>query len=93
MKIPKYAIENHQFTLVMISLLVLAGTASLLNMPRSEDPPVAPAGSSVVVVYPGANPSDVEQLIVDPIEEALNTLEDIRYLTSNSMDNIGIIEI
>ena len=93
MKIPKMAIENHQFTLVMMCLLVLAGIVSLITMPRSEDPPVSPAGSSVIVVYPGANPSDIEQLIVDPIESALHSLDDIRYLTSNSADNIGIIAI
>ncbi|MBN1781189.1 efflux RND transporter permease subunit [bacterium] len=93
MKLPKIAIENHQFTLVMICLLVLAGIGSVLTMPRSEDPPVSPAGSSTIVVYPGASPADIEQLIVDPIEDALNALEDIKVLTSSSMDNIGIVEI
>jgi multidrug efflux pump subunit AcrB len=93
MKIPKMAIENHQFTLVMICLLVLAGIVSLFTMPRSEDPPVSPAGSSVIAVYPGANPADIEQLIVEPIESALNALDDIRYLTSTSADHIGIVAI
>jgi len=65
MRLPKIAIENHQFTIIMILLLLLSGTVSLITMPRSEDPQVAKSGASVVVIYPGANPTDMEQLIVD----------------------------
>ena len=54
MRLPKIAIENHQFTIVFILLLVIAGIASFFTMPRSEDPAVSPAGSSIVVVFPGA---------------------------------------
>ena len=93
MKLPKFAIENHQFTIVMVCLLVLSGLVSVITMPRSEDPQVTPSGSSVIVVYPGASPSDIEQLIVDPIEESLNTLEDIKELSSESSDNIASIGI
>ena len=93
MKLPKYAIENHQFTLVMVVLLVLSGVVSLITMPRSEDPPVSPAASSVIVIYPGASPADIEQLIVEPIEEVLNELENIKIITSQSADNIADIQI
>lgn len=93
MKLPKYAIENHQFTIVLIVLLVLNGIVSLINMPKSEDPPVEPSGSSVVVVYPGASPLDIEQLVVEPIESALNELDDIRYINSEAQDGVGNISI
>ena len=93
MKLPRFAIENHQFTLVMVVLLILAGVVSLITMPRSEDPQVSPAGSTVIVLYPGASPSDIEQLIADPIEEVLNSLEDIKTIASHSTDNIGLVEI
>ena len=63
MKLPKIAIENHQFTIIIIVLLVLLGVASLITMPRTEDPQISPAGSSVIAVYPGANPMDMEELL------------------------------
>ncbi|RQW04638.1 efflux RND transporter permease subunit, partial [candidate division KSB1 bacterium] len=91
MKLPKLAIENHQFFNVIIVLLILYGVSSFITMPRSEDPQVSPPGSSIFVVYPGANPEDVEQLIVDPIEKVINELDDIYKLTSTSEDGLASI--
>jgi multidrug efflux pump subunit AcrB len=91
MKLPKLAIENHQFTSVVITLLLLFGIASFISMPRSEDPRVSPPGSSIFVVYPGANPKDIEELVVDPIEKVINELDDIYKLTSLSEDGLGSI--
>ena len=56
MRLPKLAIENHQFTIMLVILLILFGLVSFLTMPRSEDPQVSPAASSVFVIYPGASP-------------------------------------
>jgi len=78
MRLPKFAIDNHQFTLIFILLLALMGVVSYLTMPRTEDPQVAKPGASVIVLYPGATPSDLEQLIIDPIEETLNELYDFQ---------------
>ncbi len=93
MKLPKFAIENHQFATILILLLTLMGLVAFLTMPRSEDPAVSPAGSSIIVVYPGATPADVEELIVDPIEEVLNELEDIKEIKANAGDGLGTINI
>ncbi len=93
MKLPKIAIENHQFTIIIIILLIMFGLVSLITMPRTEDPQISPAGSSVIAVYPGANPMDMEELVVDPIEEVLNELEDIKRLRGTASDNLANIEI
>ncbi len=93
MRLPKFAIDNHQFTMVLICLLVLNGVASLIRMPKSEDPPVSVAGSSVIVIYPGGSPADMEELIVTPIEEVLNELEDIRYISSEAEDGLANVSI
>lgn len=93
MKLPKYAIENHQFTMIFMCLLVVFGIAALIQMPKSEDPTVSAVGSSVIVVYPGGAPNDIEELIVDPIESALNELDDIKTLTSVIENGIGKVDI
>jgi multidrug efflux pump subunit AcrB len=93
MNLPKLAIENHQFTTVLIILLVLFGLVSFVTMPRSEDPQVSPPGSTVVVIYPGANPADMEELIIDQIEEVINELEDIKKITSSAQDGLAVIGV
>ena len=93
MRLPKLAIENHQFTIVLILLMVIFGIASFFTMPRSEDPQVTPAGSTVVVIYPGATPADMEELVIDPIEEVINELEDIKKLTSAGEDGLALVQV
>ena len=93
MRLPKLAIENHQFTIVVILLLILSGIVSFITMPRSEDPQVSPPGTSVVVLYPGANPKDMEQLVTDPIEEVINELDDIKRIESYMEDGLAVISV
>ena len=93
MKLPKLAIENHQFTMVVTVLLVLFGLVSSINMPKSEDPQISGVGTTVFVVLPGSSPADVERLIVDPIEEALNELEDIKVIESQAENSLAIVAI
>ena len=93
MKLPKLAIENHQFTLVMVLLLTLLGVVSFFTMPRSEDPKVQFPGGNVIVVYPGTNPADLEQLVVDPVEEAVNELEDLKKVETTIEDGLAVINI
>jgi multidrug efflux pump subunit AcrB len=62
-------------------------------MPKSEDPAVAKPGASIFVVYPGASPADLEQLIVDPVEDVLNELEDIKKIDSKCFAGLATISI
>ncbi len=93
MKLPKIAIDNFQFTLTLVVLLVLAGLVSFMTMPRTEDPPVSKPGSSIIVLYPGATPADMEQLVITPLEEAVNELEDIKKIESNCEDGLAVIRV
>ncbi len=91
MRLPKFAVENHHFTIIAVILLVVFGFSSFLTMPRSEDPQVMARGTSVTVIFPGADPIDMEQLIVDPIEKAINELDDIKVIESSIEDGLAII--
>lgn len=93
MKIVRFAIENRQFALIMGLLLAIFGLISFMTMPRSEDPAVSPAGSSIIVIYPGAGPEDLETMVVSPLEEALNELEDIHKFRTNIQDGLAIINV
>ena len=93
MSIWKFSVERWQFTLVLFGLLVAVGVNSLREIPRSEDPEFRPPIPTVVVVYPGADPADIERLVVDPIEDAINELDDIKRIDSRSMDGVGVVQI
>ena len=80
MKLPKLAIENAQFTLTIALLLILVGIVSYLTMPRSEDPQFDLPVSIIEVVYPGASPSDIETLVVNPIEQEISDIENIKKI-------------
>ncbi|NQV02775.1 MAG: efflux RND transporter permease subunit, partial [Bacteroidia bacterium] len=93
MKLPKLAIDNYQFTILVFILLVIAGITSFLSMPRTEDPPVNVPGASVIVIYPGATPIDLEELVVQPIEDAVNELEDIKRIQTTLKDGLVYIAV
>jgi len=93
MKISEYAVKNYQFTLIMFLMAVALGVTTLLNMPRSEDPEIEAPQYSVVVVYPGTSPKDMEELVVDPIEEKINELEDMKRVKTTISDGIAVFHV
>lgn len=93
MKISDLAISNFQFTIIIIVLLVIFGLSSFLNMPRSENPMVTPPGTSITVIYPGASPADMEQLVLDPIEAKMNEMTDIKRIISFCRDSLAVTTV
>lgn len=93
MKLPEIAIKNKQFTLMIFFILIIMGVSSFISMPRTEDPPMDIPGASVFVIYPGGNPVDLEELILNPIEEAINELEDIKVMNSTIIDGIVTLSV
>ena len=93
MKISEYAVKNYQFTLVILVMAIVVGLTTLINMPRSEDPEIKIPSFTVIVVYPGTSPQDMEELVVDPIEKRISELEDINRIKTNILDGIAIIGV
>ena len=93
MKITKSSINNYQFTTVVVILLLIAGIFSYLNMPRTENTEINIPGTSVVIIYPGTGPVDMEQLIATPVEDALNEIDDVKRINTTINDGIVIIDI
>ena len=93
MSLWSFSVKRWQFTLVVFALLIATGLWALKSIPRAEDPTLKFPGSLIVVQYPGADPEDVERLVVDPIEDALAELEDIKRLNSTALDGLALMEI
>ncbi|MDE1192940.1 MAG: efflux RND transporter permease subunit [Arachidicoccus sp.] len=93
MKISEYAIKNNAFTLIMVLMAAALGISTLLNMPRSEDPETHAPFFSVVVIYPGENPKDMEEYVVKPMEKEIYALEDIKRIKTNIQDGLAVINV
>lgn len=93
MKLPEFAVKNYQFTLVVFLGVLALGLYSLFTMPRSEDPDIHPPQFTVVVVYPGANPKDMEQLVVDPMEKKINELDDMKHVITDIRDGLAVMQV
>jgi multidrug efflux pump subunit AcrB len=93
MKLPEFAVKNYQFTLVVFMGVLALGLYSLFTMPRSEDPDIHPPQFTVVVIYPGTNPKDMEQLVVDPMEKKINELDDIKHVITDVSDGLAVMQV
>ena len=93
MKLTDFSVRNWQFTVVLFAMLAALGIASWAAIPRLEDPPLDFPTFTVVAVYPGASPTDLERLVVTEMEERLNQLEHIRSINSRMRDGVATVRI
>ena len=93
MKISEYAVKNYQFTLIMVLMVLALGITTIFNMPRAEDPDMNAPNFPVVVVYPGASPKDMEELVVKPLEKRIYGLDNIKSIKTTIRDGLAVIFI
>ncbi|MEM8968664.1 MAG: efflux RND transporter permease subunit, partial [Bacteroidota bacterium] len=93
MKLPSIAIKNYQFVLIIVALASLYGITSYLTMKRSEDPFMNGPFYTIAIVYPGTGPKDMEELVVDPIEEVIDELEDIKQINTTIDEGLAFIQV
>lgn len=91
MRISDFAVKNYQFTLVIFMMAVAVGLTTFFSMPRSEDPVIESPQFPVIVIYPGASPEDMEELVVDPMEEVIYGLEDIKRIKTEIKDGVAVL--
>src|SRR5512145_174904 len=88
----RYFIDRPIFSAVMSVLIMLAGLLAMRALPISQYPEIAPPVVTVRAVYPGASAQVLEQTVAAPLENAINGVEKMLYMSSNSSSN-GLVEI
>src|SRR5678815_1715639 len=73
-------------------VIVLAGVLAIPQMPIAQYPQVAPPTGNVATIYTGANAETVETAVTTPLEQAINGVEGMLYMTSSST-NSGVSTI
>src|SRR5579871_5929067 len=79
-----FFIRRPVFATVCALLIILAGAVCIPNLPIAMYPNLAPPEVTVTGYYIGADAETVEKAVTIPLEEAINGVEGMRYITSSS---------
>ncbi|WP_434479111.1 efflux RND transporter permease subunit [Gemmatimonas sp.] len=92
-KLTEFSVRRWQFTVLVFLMFAALGGVSWMNIARAEDPDFPVPVFTTVAVYPGASPEDMEQLVTEPIEKQLKSLEQVKKLESTSSDGLSVIKV
>lgn len=88
----KIFIERPVLSAVLSIVIVVVGIIGLFTLPVEQYPDIAPPTVQVYTAYDGASAETAQKSVVAPLEEAINGVEDMTYMTS-SASNSGTVEI
>lgn len=92
MNVTKF-IDRPLLSIVISVMIVSVGIISLLTLPIEKYPDIAPPTINVWASYPGASAEAVRKAVVAPLEEALNGVENMTYMTSNASNGSASVNI
>ena len=89
----KTFIHRPLLSIVISVIIVLLGVISLLSLPMERYPDIAPPAIYVWASYPGASAETVQKSVVMPLEEAINGVEGMTYMTSSASNGSASVTI
>jgi multidrug efflux pump len=84
MNISRFFVDKPIFAAVLSVIVFVAGLISIFQLPISEYPEVVPPSVVVRAQYPGANPKVIAETVATPIEQEINGVEGMLYMTSQN---------
>jgi multidrug efflux pump subunit AcrB len=83
---------NHPLTLIFGVFILILGFISLEFMPREENPQIKVSGGAVIVALPGASPSEIQKVIIEPLEKKIKEIKGVEHIYSYAKDSVGIVQ-
>mgnify|MGYP001147825567 CR=1 FL=1 len=80
-------IDRPILAIVLSLFIIIAGLAAMRILPIAQYPEIAPPVVTVFASYPGASASVLEQTVAAPLENQINGIEDMLYMSSTSTSN------
>ena len=91
MTLTEGALRSNRITFALLAILLYAGVTAYLRLPQQMDPGFTVRTAQVVTRFPGASPERVEQLVSDPIEQAIQAMPELDYVASTSRTGVSIV--
>ncbi|MEO1006979.1 MAG: efflux RND transporter permease subunit [Planctomycetota bacterium] len=85
--------RNRYLLGLLIVVSLVAGLSSFLTIPRLEDPRIVNRGPLVLTPFPGASAERVESLVTEPIETALDEIDEIKKVETTSRAGMSVVSI
>ncbi|HAW44661.1 MAG TPA: hydrophobe/amphiphile efflux-1 family RND transporter, partial [Klebsiella pneumoniae] len=89
---PNFFIDRPIFAWVIAIIIMLAGGLSILKLPVAQYPTIAPPAISITAMYPGADAETVQNTVTQVIEQNMNGIDHLMYMSSNG-DSTGTATI
>ncbi len=93
MNLTEIAIRRPSLIIVLFAVLTFMGIASYFSLPIELTPKFSPPVITIITAYPGASPSEVENTVAKPIEDAISSLEGIDQVQVVSNENVSFIAV
>lgn len=93
MSIYNTAVNKPISTLMVFLAILVLGVFSYIQLPVDQYPKMDPPYITVMATYPGANAADIEENVTKILEDQLNSVDDLKELTSTSYDNLAVISL
>ena len=93
MKIYESAVRKPISTVLIFVGVMVMGLFSLTNLAVDQYPEIEIPQISVITMYPGANAAEIETNVTRVLEDNLNTVSNLKKLTSKSQDNVSMITV
>ena len=90
---PHFFVNRPIFAVVISVLIVILGALSLFKLPLSEYPAITPPTVQVMASYPGANPKIIAETVSSPLEQAVNGVENMLYMSSQTAADGNTVEM
>jgi len=90
--VARFFIDRPIFAWVIATLIMMAGAIAITTLPVSQYPAIAPPNISISAVYPGASAKTVEDAVTQVIEQKMNGIDHLRYMSASS-DSSGTVAV
>ena len=92
-RLTSFAIDHPTSVIVLTLILIIMGITSYVRVPKESSPEIVVPNIIVNTIYSGVAPRDIETLITRPLEEELNTIADVKTITSTSIEGYSSINV
>ncbi len=91
MNLSKISIKRPVATIMLMIMVLMLGFVAMMKIPKDLMPDIEIPVAIVITNYNNASPEEVESMVTEPLEKSLASVEDLKKMTSTSMQNTSII--